>query len=327
MNNIDEAKSNKPGQEFKAIRDGWGDGLAELGKQDERIVVLTADLKDSTRVERFAELFPERFIDCGVAEQNMMGIAAGLAAAGKIPFVSSYAVFSPGRNWEQLRLVCYSNLPVKVGGGHTGLTTGPDGATHQALEDIAITRVLPNLTVEAPGDYWGTYRTVIQAVKINGPVYIRLAKPKTPVFSGPDTKYIIGKPGVLADYGRETVIIGCGPILSECLTAAEQLKREGTGVMVVDNHAIKPMDKSAIIEAAQMCKAVVTVEDHQIAGGMASAVAEILARSFPVPIEFVGVNDSFGESGRPEELWGKYGMTAGDIAEAVKKVISRKSGG
>jgi transketolase len=255
----------------------------------------------------------------------MMGIAAGLAAAGKIPFVSSYAVFSPGRSWEQLRAaVGYSKLPVKIGGAHTGLAIGADGATHQGLEDIAITRVLPNLVVEVPGDYWETRKAVEEAVRIAGPVYIRHTKQATPAVTGKDTDFKIGKAEVWLNTGTDAAIVGCGPILNEGLAAAKKLREEGIGVVVVNNHTIKPMDKKAMIETAQLCKAIVTVEDHQITGGMGSAVAEVLANNFPVPMEFIGVKDSFGESGSGEELRKKYGMTADDIVAAVKKVITRK---
>lgn len=308
-----------------ATRDGWGDALVELGKTDKRVVVLTADLKESTRVERFAGVFPERFVECGVAEQNMMGMAAGLAAAGKIPFVSSYAVFSPGRNWDQLRVsVCYSNLPVVVGGHHTGVAVGPDGATHQGLEDIAITRCLPNMTVVVPADYEETRKAVKAAVDAGGPVYIRLTKEKTTPITDRNAKFETGKAQILFNSGSDAAIIGCGPILYECLLAARQLESEGTGVKVVNNHTVKPMDRETIIAVAKECGVVVTAEDHQVAGGMGSAVAEFLISNYPVPMEFVGVKDSFGESGTPDELAEKYGLKAKDIVQAVKKVMGRK---
>ena len=314
-----------------ATRDGWGDALVELGKTDKRVVVLTADLKESTRVERFAGVFPERFVECGVAEQNMMGIAAGLAAAGKIPFVSSYAVFSPGRNWDQLRVsVCYSNLPVVVGGHHTGISVGPDGATHQGLEDIAITRVLPNIKVVVPADYEETRKAVRAAVDAGGPVYIRLTKQGTPMISKKESKFKIGEAEVIwnsaegSGLSPQAAVIGCGPILYECLLAAKELEGEGIGVKVVNNHTVKPLDEETIITVAKECGAVVSVEDHQIAGGMGSAVAEFLISNYPIPMEFVGMKDSFGESGTPEELAEKYGLKAKDIVLAVKKVIGRK---
>jgi transketolase len=311
--------------EMKSTREGYGEALLGLGKVNDKVVVLTADLKESTKVDQFAEVFPDRFVECGVAEQNMMGIAAGMAAAGKIPFVSSYAVFSPGRNWDQLRVsVCYSKLPVKIGGAHAGLSVGPDGATHQALEDIAITRVLPNLVVEVPCDYWEAKKATEAAVEINGPVYIRFFREKTPVMTLPEARYKIGKAELVWESGRDVAIVGCGPILYECLDAARRLTESGIGVVVINNHTIKPMDKQAIIDAAAECGAVVTVEEHQISGGMGSAVCEILAGNYPVPVEMVGVADTFGESGKPEELFEKYGLSAKYIEEAVKKVVKRK---
>lgn len=306
-------------------RDGFGDGVFELAKKDKRVVVLTADLKESTRVERFANTFPDRFIECGVAEQNMMGIAAGLAAAGKIPIVTSYAVFSPGRNWDQLRVsVCYSNLPVIIGGSHTGMSAGPYGSTHQALEDIALTRVLPNMTVIAPGDYWETRKAVEAAVNAGGPVYIRFSREKSAVITRKESQFVIGRAEKIWNAGKDALIIGCGPIIYETLLAAEVLSIEGIKVTILNNHTIKPLDHQTILEAARQCNAVVTAEEHQIAGGMGSAVAEVLSAQYPVPIEFVGVKDSFGESGTPEELAEKYGLKAVNIAKAVKKVIERK---
>jgi transketolase len=305
--------------EVKAIRDGIGDGLVELGKKDDRVVVLTADVKESVRVERFAQMFPERFVECGVAEQNMMGIAAGLAAAGKVPFVAAYAVFSPGRSWDQLRVaVCYSNLPVKIIGAHAGLSVGPDGATHQALEDIAITRVLPNLTVWVPADYDEAKKMTVESVQIPGPVYIRSVREKSPN----DPTSLARRASLGAG---QVAIIGAGPILYECIIAAEELEKEGIGVMVVNGGKIKPMDKEMIVETAVDCGAIVTAEDHQIYGGLGSAVAEVVAQYYPVPMEFVGVDDSFGESGTPEELAEKYGLKAANIVEAAKKVIGRKT--
>ena len=339
---LNERLFGKP--EMMSTRDGFGDGVFELAKKDKRVVVLTADVKESVRVERFANAFPSRFIECGVAEQNMMGIAAGLAASGKIPVVAAYAVFSPGRNWDQLRVsVCYSNLPVIIGGSHTGLSAGPDGATHQALEDIAITRVLPNLSVVAPCDYWETRKAVEAAPAIAGPVYIRYSKEKSAVVTRKEAGFKIGRAEIIWDrtqnsnlqitndkpnsnnkVRKQVAIIGCGPIVYECLLAAQELELEGIGVKVINNHTIKPMDKDLILEAAQECNAVVTAEEHQIAGGMGSAIAEFLITNYPIPMEMVGVKDSFGESGTPEELAEKYGLKAKNIVSAVKRVIERK---
>jgi len=311
-------------------RDGFGEALVELGENNPKVVVLTGDLKESTRVEEFSKRFPERFFECGVAEQNMMGIAAGLAAAGKIPYITSYAVFSPGRNWDQLRVsVCYSNLPVKIIGCHAGLSVGPDGATHQALEDIAMTRVLPNLKVVVPCDFWEAKKATIAAASEPGPVYIRLVREKTEVMTDKDTPFEIGK-----GYSFETqrhkdtktqrvLIIGCGPILYECLFASKNLEKLNIFTEVINCHTIKPLDKDFILEKIKDYAGVVTAEEHQINGGLGGAIAELLAQNNPVPMELVGVKDTFGESGKPEELAEKYGLKTKDIEESVKRVMAR----
>jgi transketolase len=305
-------------------RNGYGQGLVELGQRDNNVVVLTGDLAESTRVLEFKKKFPERFFEIGIAEQNMMGVAAGLALSGKIPFVSSYAVFSPGRSWDQLRVsVCYSQANVKVAGAHAGISVGPDGATHQALEDIAITRVLPNLTVIVPCDSLETKKATVALGQMSGPAYFRFAREKTPVMTTEATPFQIGKAQIFKQ-GSDVAIIGSGPVLYNGLRAALELEQEGVSVMVVNNHTIKPMDKETIIAAARATGAVVTVEEHQIMGGCGSAVAEVLAQNYPVPLEMVGVNDHFGESGQPEELIDKYGMGKESIKQAVKKVLARK---
>lgn len=308
-------------------RNGYGEALVELGEKNPDIVVLTGDLKESTKVDGFAKKFPERFIECGVAEQNMTGIAAGMAAVGKIPFISSYAVFSPGRAWDQVRVsVCYSNLNVKIAGAHTGVSVGPDGATHQALEDIAIMRVLPNMTVVVPCDSIETKKATLAGANMIGPYYFRFAREKTPVVSLKETPFEIGKAEIFAEYGHDAAIIACGPLVYQSLIAAKELHEEGIGTMVVNNHTIKPMDKEIVVRVAKDCGAVVTVEEHQIMGGMGSAVAEVLAQNYSVPMEFVGMPNKFGESGQPEELLEKYGMSVKFIKDAVKKVIARKAG-
>ncbi len=305
--------SNKLG-----MRDGFSEALVELGEKDPRVVVLTADLKESTRVEEFAKRWPERFIECGVAEQNMMGIAAGLAAAEKIPFVTSYAVFSPGRNWDQLRVsVCYSNLPVKIIGCHAGLSVGPDGATHQALEDIAMTRALPNLKVLVPADYYEAKQLTLKAAADLGPVYIRLVREKTEIIS-PEPKFLLTQ-----HPNPQVAIIGCGPILYECLLACKNLEKQNIITQVINCSSIKPLDQENILSAVKNCIGVVTAEEHQIYGGLGGAIAELLAKNDPKPIEFVGVKDTFGESGKPEELAEKYGLVAYDIEQAVKRIIVR----
>lgn len=305
-------------------RNGYGEGLLELGEADAKVVVLTADLAESTRVLDFAKKYPERFVECGVAEQNMMGVAAGLALYGKTPFVSSYAVFSPGRSWDQFRVsVCYSQANVKVAGAHTGISVGPDGATHQALEDIAITRVLPNLTVVVPCDSVETKKATMALGQKKGPAYFRFAREKTPVMTTGMTPFEIGKAIVFRE-GTDVAIIGSGPVLYNGLLAAIDLEKEGISVMVVNNHTIKPIDAAAVISAAKKCGAVVTLEEHQITGGCGSAVCEVLAQNYPVPVEMVGMPNTFGESGKPDELIEKYGMGINSIIEAIKKVLKRK---
>ncbi|MCC7522230.1 transketolase family protein [Candidatus Uhrbacteria bacterium] len=304
-------------------RNGYGDGLVEIGKQDERIVVLTGDLAESTRAHLFQKEFPNRFVECGVAEQNMMGVAAGLAFSGKIPFVSSYAVFVPGRNWDQLRVsVCYGNANVKVAGAHAGISVGPDGATHQALEDIAITRVLPNLTVIVPCDYYETKKATIALAKMKGPAYFRFAREKTPVITTDKTPFKIGEAIVMRE-GKDVTIAACGPLVYEALVAAEELSKSGVSCEVLNCHTLKPFDEDTLIKSVKKTGCVVTVEEHQITGGLGGAVAETLGRNLPAPIEMVGMPNSFGESGEPSELLKKYGMTSKDIVKAVKKVTKR----
>ncbi len=307
-------------------RFGYGEGLLELGEKNPNVVVLTGDLADSTKVSDFGKKYPERFIECGVAEQNMTGVAAGLAAAGKIPFVSSYAVFSPGRAWDQVRVsVCYSNLPVKIAGAHTGVSVGPDGATHQALEDVAIMRCLPNMTVVVPCDSIQTKKVTLASVDVAGPVYFRFSREKTPVITTVESPFEIGKADILLEDGHDVAIVACGPLVYQSLLAAKKLAEQGVGVTVVNNHTIKPMDVATILKVARNCGAIVTVEEHQVMGGMGSAVCEVLAKNFPVPVEMIGMQDSFGESGQPEELLVKYGMSMETIMAAVQRVLPRKA--
>jgi transketolase len=310
-----------------STRDGYGEALLQLGETNPDVFVLTGDLADSTRVVGFAEKFPDRFIECGVAEQNMMGIAAGLAANGKIPFVSSYAAFSPGRNWDQMRVsVAISNLNVKIVGSHTGVSVGPDGATHQALEDIAITRVLPNMVVVAPCDAVEAKKAVLNVASLNGPCYVRLTREKTPIITTKNTPFEIGKAEIFWESRNPQVaIVACGPLVHEALLAAEELERGGIGSIVVNNHTIKPIDQDTLISVARKTGAVVTVEEHQVSGGMGSAVAEVLSRNHPVYMEFIGVQDLFGESGDPDSLLSKYGLKSGDILVAARKIVARKN--
>ena len=306
-------------------RDGFGKGLVDAGEKDDRVVVLCADLAESTRSHWFKEKFPERYIELGVAEQNMATMAAGLANYGKIPFISSYAVFSPGRNNEQIRTtISLNNLPVKVCGAHAGVSVGPDGATHQALEDIALMRVQPRMTVIVPCDAIEARKATITAASLPGPVYLRFGREKSPVFTTEKTPFEIGK-AILFREGKDVTIIGCGMLLYNALVAAEELSKEGIEATVINSHTVKPLDIETIVNSIKETKAVVTIEEHQIAGGLGSAVAETLSQYFPAPQEFVGVHDRFGESGEPDELIEAFGMGVKDIKAAVLKVIKRKS--
>lgn len=309
----------------RPTRDGYGEGLLIAGEKNNNVVVLCADLSESTRSEGFAQQFPGRFFEVGVAEQNMASVAAGLGISGKIPFIASYAAFSPGRNWEQIRTtIAYNNANVKIAGSHAGLSVGPDGATHQMLEDIALMRVMPNMRVFVPCDAIEARKATVAVAQIMGPCYIRLAREKSPVFTTDATPFIPGKAQVLWEsHLPQVVIIGCGPLLYQCLLAARLLEREGVRSMVINCHTIKPLDEKKIIEAAKKCGAVVTVEEHQVAGGLGGAVAEVLARHAPAPMEHIGMPDSFGESGSPDELVQKYGMGVESIVAAVKKTIAR----
>lgn len=312
--------------EQKPTRDGYGEGLVLAGKENPNVVVLCADLSDSTRSAMFQKEFPERFIECGIAEQNMMDVAAGLALSGKIPFVSTYAVFCPGLNWSQIRVsVLQNNANVKITGAHAGISVGPDGMSHQGLEDIAITRCLPGLIVIAPCDYIETRKATLAAARIKGAVYLRFSREKTPIITTEETPFEIGKAEIFRD-GKDVSIITCGPLVYEALKAAEELSKNGIEAEIINNHTIKPMDKKTIIEAAKKTGAIVTLEEHQIMGGMGSAVCEILSQEYPVPIEMIGIRDRFGESGEPQELLKAFGLTAENIIEAVKKIIKRKNG-
>lgn len=305
-------------------RDGYGHGLIELGKSNPNILVLDADLAKSTRSDWFQKEFPARFFDMGIAEQDMLATAAGLALAGKIPFVTTYGVFVAGRAWDQIRTtICYANINVKIAGAHGGVSVGPDGATHQALEDIALMRVLPNMTVVVPCDAIEAKKATINVASIQGPCYLRFAREATPVFTKEEDFFQVGKANILEE-GSDLSIIACGPIVYESLLAAEKLKQEGISVRVINMHTIKPLDEEAILKAASETGAIVTAEEHQIYGGLGGAVAEFLAKNNPTPIEMIGVKDSFGESGTPEELAVKYELTAKDIGAAAKKVLSRK---
>lgn len=312
--------------ETKATRDGYGDGLIYLGENNPNVVVLTGDVSESTRTEDFAKKFPQRFFECGVAEQNMAAIAAGLGISGKIPFISSYATFSPGKNWETIRTtIIYNNSNVKMAGHHAGIMTGPDGATHQATEDIAITRCWPNIKVLVPCDAIEAKKATIKASSITGPIYLRFSRDKTPIITTEDSPFEVGKIQTFWTSNNPTVtIFATGYLLYYALIAAKELEQEGINVLVANVSTIKPLDGKTILELAQKTKAIVTVEDHQIEGGLGGAIAEFLARTLPTPMEFVGLNDTFAESGNPKDLIEKYGLGKEAIKTAIRKVISRK---
>jgi len=305
---------------MKATREGFGEAMLELGKRNPEVVVVCADLGESMRVDEFERLYPERFVQVGVAEQNMMGISAGLALSGKTPFAVSYAVFSPGRNWDQLRVsVCYTNANVKIIGGHTGVSVGPDGATHQAMEDIAITRVLPHLTVIVPADSEQSRKATLAIADVKGPVYLRLTRPKTACFTTRTTPFEIGKAQTLKE-GSQVTVIACGPLVYQAMLAASELEGE-IDVEVINMHTIKPIDETAIIRSAKKTGKVVTIEEHQIAGGLGGAVAEVLAENWPTKMLRVGMSDEFGESGEVNDLMKKYRMDKDSIVKTIRKIF------
>jgi len=308
--------------EPKATRQAYGDALVEIGSNKD-IVVLTADLSDSTKTSLFEKKYPKRFLQCGVAEQNMVGMAAGLAMSGKTAFASTFAAFVPNRALDHIRVsICYNKANVKLASTHAGLTVGKDGATHQALEDIAIMRTLPNMTVIVPCDYEETKKAVKAAAKFKGPVYLRLGRGKVPQITKKSDSFKIGNAEFLKK-GKDASIIACGIMVEKAMKAAVALRAEGITVDIVNMHTIKPLDEKAIINCAKRTKALVTAEEHQVNGGLGSAVAEIVVKHKPIPMEFIGVQDSFGESGTPEELLQKYHLTSEDIVKAVKKVMKR----
>lgn len=323
-------------KEKAATRDGFGNGLVEAAREDARVIALTADLEESTREEQFHKEFPDRFIEVGVSEQNMATVASGMAAYGKIPFITSYATFNPGRNWEQIRTtIALNDVPVKICGMHAGLMTGADGATHQALEDIAIMRALPNMIVISPCDGEEARKATIAAAKNSKPTYLRFAREKMPTMTTRETPFEIGKAHIFrksdflndrkSDFLRCVAIFATGPVLYNVLVAAKQLEAEGIATTVVNVHTIKPLDEETIVREAKAAGAVVTVEEHQIAGGLGGAIAELLAQKAPTPIEFVGVKNRFGQTGNVEELYKEYGLDPAAIGEAIRRVAARRA--
>ena len=309
-------------------RNGYGEGVVEAGEKNENIVVLCADLTESTRSEDFAKKFPERFIEVGVAEQNLASLAAGMALAGKIPFFSSYATFSPGRNNEQIRTtIAINQVNCKIVGSHAGISVGADGATHQALEDMALMRAMPNMRVIYPCDAIEAKKVTMAIAEVEGPVYLRLARAATPVITTEKTPFTFGKAEIFWSASpqiADVTIVACGPLVYEALLAAQELEKKGISVEVVNSPTVKPLDEKTILTSVKKTKAVVTVEEHQAAAGFGGAVAELLVQQYPVPVEMIGVKDRFGESGEPAELLNAFGLSAPHIIQAVKKVLRRK---
>jgi len=307
-----------------ATRDAYGEALAELGETNKDVVVLDADLSGSTKTAIFAKKFPERFFNMGIAEQNMMGTAAGLAASGKIPFASTFAIFATGRAWEQVRQsIAYPKLNVKIVATHAGITVGEDGASHQSVEDIAVMRVIPNMTVIVPADGVETKKVINEIVRYRGPVYVRLSRGKSPVVLDDSYSFEIGKGVVLKD-GTDVSLIACGVMVYKALQAADILGKEGVSARVINISSIKPIDVDLIIRAARETGCVVTAEEHSIVGGLGGAVAEVLAENCPVPVKRVGIEDKFGTSGDADLLMEVYGLTSENIAKAAREVIKKK---
>jgi transketolase len=306
------------------IRNGYGEGLIIAGDKNKNVVVLCADLSESTRSLGFQQKYPERFVEIGVAEQNMASLGAGFAMAGKVPFISSYAMFSPGRNWEQIRTtVCYNEANVKVAGAHAGVSVGPDGATHQAVEDVNILRAIPNMTIIVPADSVEARKATVAAAEFVGPVYLRFAREKTPIVTTDATPFQIGKAEVFAE-GDDVLIVAMGTMVYEALMAAKELEKEGVSAAVVNCHTVKPLDAKTILDWARRCGCVVTAEEHQITGGLGSAVAELLGQEHPVPVRRIGVQNRFGQSGPPDELLKLYSLKSTNIAQAARDSIRMK---
>ena len=311
----------------KPTRHGFGHALVELGEKYDNVVVLGGDITGSVMTSFFKEKFPERFFSIGIAEQNATTIAVGLSLSGKIPFFSSYSAFAAFRNADQLRIsVCYNEANVKIGGGHSGITVGPDGATHQSLEEISFLRTLPNMTLIVPADYEETRKATIAIGEMEGPAYLRFGRSAVPMFTTPDTPFEIGKAQVYRD-GKDVAIIACGLLVWQALLAAEELSKKGISARVINSASIKPIDVETITDAARECGCIVTAEEHQVHGGLGAAVAEVTGKNFPVPIEFVGIKDRFGTSGEPDELLNYFGLNWETIYASALKAIERKEKG
>ncbi|OGC82524.1 MAG: transketolase [Candidatus Abawacabacteria bacterium RBG_16_42_10] len=310
-------------EELIAIRDGFGKGIVKAGA-DKNVYALCADLDESLRLEEFKKIYPEQFVECGVAEQNMIGIAAGLALTGKIPFACSFACFSPGRTFDQIRVsVCYQKSNVKIVGGHAGLSVGEDGATHQMMEDIAMMRALPNMTVIVPADAYQAENMVAAAIKHDGPVYMRLSRAKTALVTDPKEPFMIGKSAVMKT-GKDLTIVACGIMVAFALEAAEILKKDGIDAEVINASTIKPFDNDTLLKSAKKTQKVVTIEEHQIHGGLGSTVAEVLSQHLPTPLHIIGMPDEFGQSGEAMALLEYYGFTAKSLAERITQVLNSK---
>ncbi|HVZ98448.1 MAG TPA: transketolase family protein [Chitinophagaceae bacterium] len=308
----------------KETRAGFGEGIYELGKKNENVVVLTADLAGSLKLQPFIKDFPERYFQCGIAEANMIGIGAGLTIGGKIPYTTTFANFSTGRVYDQIRQsVAYSGKNVKICASHAGLTLGEDGATHQILEDIGLMRMLPNMTVIVPCDFNQTKAATIAIADYEGPVYLRFGRPKWPNFTEENQKFEIGKAQVLSE-GKDITIFACGHLVWKAIEAGKILEQKGIRVELINIHTIKPIDEAAIVQSIQKTKCAVTAEEHNILGGLGDSIAHVAAKNFPIPIEYVGTRDTFGESGKPDELLKKYGLDTPDIVAAAEKALAKK---
>jgi len=307
-----------------APRNLYGKALAELAEKNPNVVVLDADLADSTKTSEFRKVAPKRFVEVGIAEQNMIGVASGLAASGKTVFASTFGVFATGRCWEQIRLaVAYPKMNVKIVATHCGISVGEDGASHQALEDIALMRALPNMTVISPADAYETYAAALAIAEYDGPVYMRMGRSEIPVVTKKDTEFTIGKASILRE-GDDVTLVGTGQMVALCITAAKSLSKKGIDAEVINMSTIKPLDEEALGASIGKTGCAVTAEEHSVIGGLGAAVAEFLSREVPAPVEMVGTKDTFGESGTPDQLFKKYGLTAKDIAEAAERVLERK---